>query len=267
MTKTAMLLTLIALASPAHAQQRVFVSGHGLDTNPCSVTQPCRTFQHAHDIAAANSEIDVLDPAGYGQLNITKGISIQAHGFGGITAAGGDAINIIVTTSDPVLLNGLLIDGGGIGNFGIQINSAASVQILNSVVRHFQVGISDNTATNGSKLLIEDTIASDNMTVGIMLIPAAGSVIATLNRITLNNNFDGVATQGNDITIANSVLSNNSHIGLNCSMCVAWLAKTVILGSQLGVSVGGTVFSYGDNYIANNGTPLTGAPLTPVTTQ
>ena len=51
MTKTALLLALIvtALASmPAHAQPlRVFVSGLGLDTNPCTVTQPCRTFQQA----------------------------------------------------------------------------------------------------------------------------------------------------------------------------------------------------------------------------
>ena len=67
MTKTAFLLTLIvtALASmPAHAQ-RVFFSGHGLDTNPCTVTQPCRTFQQAYNTAPANGEIDVLEPAGY----------------------------------------------------------------------------------------------------------------------------------------------------------------------------------------------------------
>jgi hypothetical protein len=117
MTKTAFVLALIvtALASiPAHAQQRVFVSSQGLDTNPCTVTQPCRTFQQAYNIAAANGEIDVIDPAGYGPLAITKGISIQAHGFGGITQTCNTcaAITVSVTASDPVSLNGLLIDGG-----------------------------------------------------------------------------------------------------------------------------------------------------------
>jgi hypothetical protein len=75
MTKAAFLLTLIAtaLATPAHAQQRVFVSGTGVDTNPCTLAQPCRTFQQAHNVATANAEIDVLDPAGYGPLTITKG--------------------------------------------------------------------------------------------------------------------------------------------------------------------------------------------------
>jgi hypothetical protein len=79
------------------------------------VTQPCRTFQQAYNTAAANGEIDVLDPAGYGPLTITHGISIQAHGFGGITQICNPraAITISVTTSDPVTLNGLLIDGGG----------------------------------------------------------------------------------------------------------------------------------------------------------
>jgi hypothetical protein len=70
MTKTTVLLAFIvsALASmPAHAQRRVFVSGLGLDTNPCTVTQPCRTFQQAYNTVAANGEIDVLDPAGYGR--------------------------------------------------------------------------------------------------------------------------------------------------------------------------------------------------------
>jgi Periplasmic copper-binding protein (NosD) len=273
MTKTAFLLTLIvaALASmPAQAQQRVFVSAHGLDTNPCTVTQPCRTFQQAHDTAAANGELNVLDPAGYGALTITKGISIQGHGFGGISQTGsGAAITVSVTTSDPVTLNGLLLDGGGTGNVGINITSGPSVQILNSVVRHFQIGISDVTSTNGSNLLIEDTIASDNPNIGIVVEPG-GSVNATLNRITANNNQFGVGTVGNtNTTIANSVMSNNSRGGLiSTSSAIAWLAKSVILGNAIGVQiVGATVNSYGDNYINNNTIPVAGGNLTPVATQ
>jgi hypothetical protein len=226
MTRTLVLLTLIVTAlvsMPAHAQ-RVFVSGLGLDTNPCTVTLPCRTFQMAYNSAPANGEIDVLDPAGYGSLTITKGISIQAHGFGGITQTAGAAITINVTTSDPVTLNGLLIDGAGTGSDGINITSGASVQILNSVIRHFSAGIRDITSTNGSNLLIEDTIASDNST-GILVVPSTGSVKATLSRITANNNLFGVASTGNDTTIANSVMSNNSTSGLRCDGGVTWLAS------------------------------------------
>jgi hypothetical protein len=270
MSKTAFPLTLIitALASmPAQAQPRVFVSGHGLDTNPCSVTAPCRTFRQAHDTAPANSEINVLDPAGYGPLTITKGISIQAHGFGGITQAVSNraAITVSVTTSDPVSLNGLLLDGAGTGETGIFISSGPSVQILSSVVRHFLFGVFNGTTVNGSKLLIEDTVASDNMNTGIDIAPNVGTAKATLNRITANNNASGVVTNGSDTTIANSVMSNNSNVGLNAGG-VTWLSKSVISGNGVGVVVGGTVNSYGDNYIKDNPTPVTGT-LTPVSTQ
>jgi hypothetical protein len=257
MTKTAILAVIVAaLATSAHAQQRVFVSGLGLDTNPCTVTQPCRTFQQAYNIAAANAEINVLDPAGYGPLTITKGISIQGHGWGGITQTSnpGAAITISVTTGDPVTLNGLLLDGGGTGQYGILIGLGPSVQILNSVVRHFGTGISDNSGPEAN-LLIEDTIASDNAT-GISICPCPGGVNATLNRITANNNRLGVVTGPNspmtiaNTTIANSVLSNNSNTGLqNNTGTAAWLAKTVISGNATGVS--GTVNSYGDNYISD----------------
>jgi hypothetical protein len=272
MTRIIFLLTLIvtALAGlPAHAQQRVFVASFGLDTNPCNVTQPCRTFQHAHDIAPANAEIDVLDPAGYGPVVITKGISIQAHGFGGITQTAGcptcAAITVSITTpNNPVTLNGLLLDGGGTGTLGIYITSSASVQILNSVVRHFQFGIYDQTSTLGSNLLIQDTIASDNLMAGIALAPIGGTVIATLSRTTANNNSDGVVVASGRTTIANSVMSNNSTHGLVCNGLV-WLAKNVISGNDIGVNVGsGTTRSYGDNYINDNLTlPVSGGSLTP----
>jgi hypothetical protein len=284
MTKTAFLLALIvtALASmPTHAQPlRVFVSGHGLDTNPCTVTQPCRTFQQAYNTVAANGEIDVLDPAGYGynpppnyeSLTITKGISIQGHGWGSIHQVVGPAITVNVTTSDPVTLNGLLIDGPGL--FGIYITSGPSVQILNCVIRGFSAGISDQSTTNGSNLLIEDSVTSENVE-GINLQPyyGNGTIKATLNRITANNNQFGVGLLGaSDTTIANSVISNNSTGGLGVRGAVAWLTKTVISGNGIGISfptdmAGGVVNSYGDNYINDNTTSVANGTLTPVTTQ
>jgi hypothetical protein len=273
MTRTAFLLTLIvsALASvSAHAQSHVYVSVHGLDTDPCTESQPCRTFQQAYKTAPANGEIEVLDTGEYGPLTITHGISIQAHGFGGITQTVScgtcAAITIAVTTSDPVFLNGLIIDGGASGSYGIYITSGPSVQIRNSVVRQFRYGIYDLTMSNKSNLLIEDTIASDNSTDGILIAPRGGNVNATLNRITANNNYVGVHISNRNTTIVNSVISNSADAGLQCGG-VAWLAKTVISGNATGVySRGGTVNSYGDNYVSENGISVIGT-LTPVSAQ
>jgi hypothetical protein len=177
MTKTAFLLALAVTALailPTHAQPtRVFVSGHGLDTNPCTVTQPCRTFQQAHNTAAANGEIDVLDPAGYGPLTITKGISIQAHGFGGITetapAGPSTAITINITIGDPVTLNGLLLDGGGSGNTGIYITYGTDTTIANSVISNNNGGLDSFGITWLAK-----TIISGNTT-GIFVVGKVNS--------------------------------------------------------------------------------------------
>src|ERR1041384_6787308 len=83
----ATLLTGALIGSPPQAQTRVFVAAQGSDSNPCTFAAPCRTFQHAHNVVAASGEIDVLDPAGYGAVTITKSISIQGHGFSGISPA------------------------------------------------------------------------------------------------------------------------------------------------------------------------------------
>src|SRR5438034_6164872 len=76
-------LAAILPAAPVRAQNVAsFVSGHGVDSNPCTLAAPCRSFQRAHDMTNANGEIDVLDPAGYGSLTITKAISIVNDGIG-----------------------------------------------------------------------------------------------------------------------------------------------------------------------------------------
>src|SRR5438270_9059528 len=93
---------------------RVFVAAQGTDSANCTFAAPCRSFQKAHDTVAAGGEIDVLDPVGYGEVTITKAISIQAHGFSGISApSGGTGITINAGVNDAVSLHGLIIEGAG----------------------------------------------------------------------------------------------------------------------------------------------------------
>src|SRR5262245_42117036 len=135
---TAFMLALAFSADPAHAQNRVFVAAQGNDANPCTFALPCRTFQHAHDVVVTGGEIDVLDPAGYGALTINKAISIQGHGFAGIsTASGGIGILVNAGTTAEVNLRGLLLDGVGTGLQGVKFAAGASLKIQDSVIRNF----------------------------------------------------------------------------------------------------------------------------------
>jgi nitrous oxidase accessory protein NosD len=114
-------------ASPAAAaSNHTAVSGLGNDANPCTVAQPCRTMQMAYSNTAVGGEIDVLDPTGYGALVITHAISIEGHGWASMNAtATGNAITIKAGPNDAISLHGLILDGLGIGQAGIVVNSSA----------------------------------------------------------------------------------------------------------------------------------------------
>src|SRR5450631_3475186 len=120
----ALLLATLSCAANAQVAPRAWVSGHGVDAAGCGApTNPCRSFQYTHDhIVAAGGEIDILDPAGYGAITITKAISIVNEGVGeaGVQAlSGATAININAGPTDVINLRGLTVAGNGSGNVGI----------------------------------------------------------------------------------------------------------------------------------------------------
>ena len=246
MRKTVLMLTLLAVApvfalhaNPAVAQ-RVFVAAQGLDSNPCSFALPCRTFQHAHDIVAAGGEIDVLDPAGYGLLNITKAISIQGHGFSGISAPSGDAITVNAGASDKVNLNGLLLDGVGTGGNGILVNTGPSVNVLNSLIRNFTSdGIRMNSSNSTVSLTVSSTSILDNGGSGITIDPVGPNQIVSvgLNRVEMNHNANGLnvnnthSTGGSiDVAMADSVAMKTNGVVPELPSCADTLL-TLMLGS------------------------------------
>jgi hypothetical protein len=204
----AVLLALSLIPNPAQAQSRVFVAAQGSDSNPCTFAAPCRTFQHAHDIAAGNSEIDVLDPAGYGSLTITKSISIQGHDFSGISVgSGATGITINAGINDTINLRGLIIEGAGVGSTGIALLKGRALNIQNCVVRKFvssAIGIAPSTPGGGPNgevnVVISNTVVSENGGHGIYVQPTAGNISmrTIFNRVEAYNNAGvGIGIYGN----------------------------------------------------------------------
>jgi hypothetical protein len=127
-------LAAVLFAAPALAQNaRTFGSGHGSDANDCKLATPCRTFAAAYALTNAGGEIDVLDPAGYGPLTITRAVSIINDGVGTsalIAPVGGAGITINAGVNDAVSLRGLTIDGQGNGSTGINSTPAHRVPAM-----------------------------------------------------------------------------------------------------------------------------------------
>src|ERR1700745_1896135 len=170
-------LTPMLASAPAHAQaSRTWVSGVGNDANPCSLTAPCKTFAGAISKTAAGSEINCLDPGGFGAVTITKSITIDCHeAFASVLVSGTNGINIVSDNVNAltVRLRNLNIPGvSGAGLNGISITAGANGASNTTVVLEdvmidgfSQKGIND-TRSSG-KLFVTNTTVRDNTGTGV----------------------------------------------------------------------------------------------------
>jgi hypothetical protein len=190
---------------PAQAQNaRSFVSSTGSDSNPCSLTAPCRSFVGAFAQTNAGGEIDVLNTAGYGPLTITHAISIINDGGTASVLVPSSGIGITITAgpSDAVSLRGLTIEGAGVGQTGIKFTTGQSLTVEKCVIRHVTADGIDFFPTATSNLFVSNTLVADNGGTGIFVLPSgSGTVTAVLNRVELNNNVGvGITVNGAGFT-------------------------------------------------------------------
>jgi len=177
-------------SASAIAPQRAFVASYGLDSNPCSLTAPCRGFQAAIDIVAAKGEVVVLDSAGYGAMDIRKSVSVIVPSgiHAGLSPSTGiplpgypgqyGVVFIDIQDTDVVVLRGLNINQQGTVTGGIEWISAhgGTVQIENTVINGFpKEGI--YLQAPAAKLVINDSQIRNNG-VGVYGFQSASGVVA-----------------------------------------------------------------------------------------
>ncbi|MEA2990444.1 MAG: hypothetical protein QOG83_3155, partial [Alphaproteobacteria bacterium] len=209
------------------ARKRTFVSANGSDGNICSHEEPCRTFAGALAKVAAQGEISVLNPAGYGAVTITKAISIVNDGVGSagvLVLSGATGITVNAGADDAVNLRGLTIEGAGVGQTGIQFNTGKSLTLENSVIRNLTGSGVEFRANAASTLAMSNVLVASNGNAGIYVGPSgSGSVVAVFNRVEALNNatgvlMDGSASTGTIIAAAsNSVASGNGGAGFSAT--------------------------------------------------
>src|SRR5262245_1493350 len=283
---TASLLAVGLNSAAQAAPNRVFVAAQGSDANACTFAAPCRTFQHAHDVVAANGEIDVLEPAGYGAVIIIKAISIQGHGFSGITTpSGGTGITINAGSGDKINLRGLIIEGAGTGQYGIVFNTGNSLTITDCVVRNLTLGgiVLQPLAGSASpsRFAIADTLISDIGQDGIEVVAGTGgfstTAHATFTRVQVSHalgagilaaNFASAPSQ---VSITDSV-TQAGNTGLSVGTfsggpVTVMVVRSVVANNNVGVSADGMVATVrlSSSVVTGNTTALStsnGATLT-----
>ncbi len=221
-----LLLAGVPAALHAQATTKRFVASYGNDANDGTRNAPKRNFQAAHDAANSGDEIVVLDTAGYGTLNITKGITIIVPpGVNGFVTAAGSASGIVININGggTVLLRGLIIEGNFSGNEGIRVNPGTTVLIEDCSVRAFGAGIS---STGGvlTHLVIRGCSLRD-VQYGIMIASTSSSLPV-------------------DAVVVNCAIDNAVQTALSASSTGSGSRATLIARDCV-VTNSGTAFSVG----------------------
>jgi hypothetical protein len=250
------------------AQMRSFVSKQGIDTNPCSVTLPCRNLQAAMAMTLAGGEIYVLDSAGFGPtVTIDKAVTIIGEGaIAGMTAL---SVGIIISAgaNDVITLRGFDIDGANSGSVGIRFNSGQSLIIQKSSIRGFtNSGILFAPNAGTSALFISDTTVTNNGSYGIMIAPSGSSAVnGALNRVTVFGNgmtsqgvgifaYGGYGTGAINIAMTDTVASNN-YLGIGAARAAVMVRNSTVNNNAIGIRADqGAIVRVGQSTVTANGT-------------
>jgi nitrous oxidase accessory protein NosD len=266
----AVLFFTLMITTLAQAQAtRTWVSGVGDDVNPCSRTAPCKTFAGALSKTAAGGEISILDPAGFGAVTITKSVTIDGGGItGSIIASLVNGVVINAGPNDTIRLRNLSINGVGNGLNGIRYLAGKTVHVENVTIHGFTGnGIDVNLGGNNGNLTVKDTYISNCGIAGIRIQTDSGAATATLDNVRLQSNQFGLDTLSGNTTISNSVVSQNTSIGIVAELAsVINVERTVVSNNPTGVSgfSGTATIRLSNSGIFNNGTGINVAAGTTV---
>jgi hypothetical protein len=264
------LAALLLATLPAEALTvRAWVSGHGSDVAGCGApANACRTLQYVHDnIVAAGGEIDILDPAGYGTLNITKAISIVNDGVGttGVQAASGAAITISAGISDAIRLHGLTIDGLGTAGDGVTFINGGSLTIEDCTVKGFtDAGVNYQGGTGGlfhiSNTRVEHNLSNAD---GIRIsasVPSGTGLQVTMEHVEVIDaghrgiwivGAVGVSNSMVQVTISDSMVASSPGFGIRVtgrpgidSPATVMIRNTTVSNNAIGITSDGNVTIY-----------------------
>jgi len=220
----ALIVLTLGVTSIANAQAtRTWVSGVGDDANPCSRTAPCKTFAGAISKTATAGEISVLDPGGFGAINITKSITLNGDGtLAGILASLTNGVIVNATNTSVVYLRNLTINGAGNGLNGVRYLAGKELHVENCAI----YGFGSTTAGNGhgivaalgasGNLFVRNTTIFNCAVAGINISTTTGFAVSTMDGVSLEALPTGLIVGSNAfVTVRNSVIAQSSSTGVS----------------------------------------------------
>jgi hypothetical protein len=277
---------LLAAANPAAAlATHTFVSATGSDSNACTQTLPCLTFQRAVNVTAAGGMIDALTSGDFGSFVVNNSLTINGHGLATIQETSGQAVAVNeYATTDVVILRGLTINGGGTGVEGVYYPGGGELVVDDCTISGFTYDGIVNV-TNGNSVLIvrnttivggatgiyvnedggmttlEHVIISGISTYGIEVLNSPGNLV--INDSVINGGVYGVDIQSSAYygaaafaaMLERSTITNASTAGVYVGVGATNIDSTNFLfdGFPVEAQSGGVIRLSNNNVYNNNG--------------
>jgi hypothetical protein len=237
-------------ASPAWAlNNRSWVFSFGSDSNDCSAMFPCRTFQHALAMTNPGGEIDVLNPGDYGQVQITKSITIDGGNMGYIQLTALQQTGILVTApGSKVTIRNLSINATPQASVaGIFWIAGKYLAIENVIVQNLAFGIQTAlpvSADSGvSRLLVKDsTILNTNWGIDIesATFGKPSNIDATIDHVMVDNTYAvGLLIWGGVTHVSRSTFTHAGQAAIEADLATVSVEDSSMLKSANGISAQG----------------------------
>jgi hypothetical protein len=268
-TLSVLALTVLS-ASPAHAaSNRTLVASNGSDNNPCSRNQPCATFHQALSKTTPGGEVDVVDSADYGPINITFPVTIDGGDVigrvGSVTSAnacGAANAAICVSTggNGPVVLRNLSVNTNTV-YATIAIMSSRPVFLEKMLVQSAQVYVQSSQVSmqdsqmrqTGLVINAPNDSLLENVTITGQTLNCGNGGNLSLRHVTVTGSGYGIYNYGCDSVQVDSSLITYNGVGVYSLNGIVTISDTTITGNQIGHNPG-DIISFGNNRITANGT-------------
>ena len=277
----------LVLNAAARAQApQTFVSAQaGDDANPCTVSQPCRTFGQALSQVAFGGEVTAIDSGDYTPFTVRQAVTVQAAPgvYAGVVtqAPNSAAVEITANKPDVEVLRGLTLNGMSTGQngagTGIHFVAGGVLRVEHCVISGFQ-GEGISFAFAGELFVRDTTLKGKHVAnnpsagifpsfVGILIRADSGLARASIERSRVEGFNNGIRAEGNTlVTIRDTVAVSNStgfialpgvpktSTEMNLENCVAANNSEGIVSG--GVSTSVAIVRVSNSTITNNGIGL-----------
>jgi hypothetical protein len=206
------------------------IAGNGANACVLGGSNGCSLISEAVASVTTGGTVVIMDSGAYVQsVTVNKSVTITSEFRPTIAPPSGNPAFVVNTAGAVFELNGVILDGGSGGTFGVSATNAAEVRVKNTLIKNFTGGAVPSA---------------------INIKPAAGvTTKLTVDRTHAHNNAFGIVADGNSGgivrgTVTNSIASNNSSNGISVSTSgasvVLLVDQTVVSGNNFGLVAGGS---------------------------